>query len=370
MGKKSTLKWYNKLWAYPLVLVNALVCIVFILCAFSHYVPAARFPVISLAGLAFPFLLAAVVAFLLFWLFVHKRFCWLSLLTLLLCSQEIFTMCPIHLRNAKAPADGIKVLSYNVCSGSVTSSNANADNAVLQYIGKVDADIVCLQEVNNESFRAFEKRDGWMDRYPYRSYDLSTVSSINGHLVLCLSKYPILSWEVIHFKDSGNGVQKYELLVGGDTLTLFNCHLQSFGLNDDDIGAYNDILVNPKENVATNRTKSLVKKLRDAGVKRAQQAVVMDDKIRSCQTPYVIVCGDFNDTPISYTHHTLTRTLHDAHTRSGNGFDFSYHRHHMYFRIDHILASRNLTPYDCQVDRSIKASDHYPIYCTFAKDDK
>ena len=37
----------------------------------------------------------------------------------------------------------------------------------------------------------------------------------------------------------------------------------------------------------------------------------------------------------------------------------------MFFRIDHILASPNLKPYRCKVDRSIKQSDHYPIFSSF-----
>lgn len=364
------MKWYTKIWALPLLLVNAAVSVVFFLCAFSHYIPAARFPLVSLAGLAFPFALAAVVAFLVFWLFFHRRFCWLSLLTLIVCANEIYTMCPINLRQPAPPEEGFKVLSYNVFSGNITVSNAHADNAVLQYIGKSRADIVCLQECNNEAFRAYEKREGWMADYPYRSYDVGNYSSPKGHLVVCLSKYPILSRRVIDFEGSENGAQIYEILVGGDTLALFNCHLQSFGLNDEDKSTYNDILTHPKENVGTSRTKTLVKKLRDAGAKRARQADALCTELEACTAPYVIVCGDFNDTPLSYTHHVLTRTLNDAHTRSGNGFDFSYNRNHMYFRIDHMLSSKNLTPFACEVDRSIKESDHYPIHCTFVKKEK
>lgn len=371
MGKrKRQMKWYTKVWAFPLMLVNFFASIVFILCAFSHYIPAAKFPVISLAGLAFPFALAAVVAFLVFWFVFYRRYCWLSFLTLLICSWEIYTMCPINLKRQIPPKEGFKVLSYNVYSGNVTSSNVKKDNEVLNYIGKLDADIVCLQECNNEAFRAYEKEDGWMHKYPYRSYDVGNYSSPKGHLVVCLSKYPILSRRIVSFEGSDNGAQVYEILVEGDTVALFNCHLQSFGLNDEDKDAYNDILTRPKDNVATSRTKTLVKKLRDAGVKRALQADGLRKEIDECSAPYIIVCGDFNDTPLSYTHHVLTRKLSDAHTRSGNGFDFSYNRNHMYFRIDHILASRNLTPYACKVDRSIKISDHYPIHCTFVKKEK
>ncbi|MBO5014946.1 MAG: endonuclease, partial [Bacteroidaceae bacterium] len=41
----------------------------------------------------------------------------------------------------------------------------------------------------------------------------------------------------------------------------------------------------------------------------------------------------------------------------------SYHENRFYFRIDHIFLSKNMKSYECTVDRSVKASDHYPIWC-------
>ena len=77
----------------------------------------------------------------------------------------------------------------------------------------------------------------------------------------------------------------------------------------------------------------------------------------------VIVCGDFNDTPVSYTHHAFNQILKDAFVEAGNGLGISYNRNRMYVRIDHILTSKDMEVHDCQVDKSIKASDHYPIWC-------
>ena len=77
----------------------------------------------------------------------------------------------------------------------------------------------------------------------------------------------------------------------------------------------------------------------------------------------MIVCGDFNTSPISYTHRRLTEYLNDAYTRTGNGVGNSYNRSGMYFRIDNILVSPDITPYGAIVDKSIKTSDHYPIFC-------
>ena len=81
----------------------------------------------------------------------------------------------------------------------------------------------------------------------------------------------------------------------------------------------------------------------------------------------IFVCGDFNDGSISYTHRILTQKLDDAFTQSGKGLGISYNQNKFYFRIDNILISPNLKAYNCTVDRSIKASDHYPIWCYISK---
>ena len=85
--------------------------------------------------------------------------------------------------------------------------------------------------------------------------------------------------------------------------------------------------------------------------------------IRTSPHSKIIVCGDFNDTPISYARRVIGQDMNDAFIQSGQGLGISYNQNRFYFRIDHILVSKNLRTYNCTVDRSIKDSDHYPIWC-------
>ncbi|MBR4338047.1 MAG: endonuclease/exonuclease/phosphatase family protein [Bacteroidaceae bacterium] len=363
--QKKKMKWYTKLWAYPLLLINIFVCGVFILCAFSQQIPAEKLPIISLAGMAFPIALGAVVAFLVFWLLFYKRLCWLSLITLLVCSTQIYSMVPINISDIRAPRGAMKVLSYNVLSVGVDEKDP-----ILQYLAKSKADIICLQEANAAHLKKYDQNAEWMKDYPYRTYRMPHGGTREARDICCISKYPILSLKNVRFPNSGNCYSEYTLDVEGDTITLFNCHLQSFALNEEDKNLYEEIISHPKESLPTSGTKELLKKLREANAKRSVQADSLAKHIEQAlgngPTPRtVIVCGDFNDTPISYSHYRVTRLLKDAHTLSGNGFGFSYNRNKMFFRIDHILASHNLKPYRCKVDRSIKESDHYPIYSYF-----
>jgi endonuclease/exonuclease/phosphatase family metal-dependent hydrolase len=59
----------------------------------------------------------------------------------------------------------------------------------------------------------------------------------------------------------------------------------------------------------------------------------------------------------------IARGLNDAFAESGQGLGVSFNQNKFYFRIDHILTSRNFRTYNCTVDRSISVSDHYPIWC-------
>jgi endonuclease/exonuclease/phosphatase family metal-dependent hydrolase len=79
------------------------------------------------------------------------------------------------------------------------------------------------------------------------------------------------------------------------------------------------------------------------------------------QSPYpVIICGDFNDTPSSYTYHQLSEGLIDAFKESGNGIGHTYGGALPSFRIDYILHDERFKSTRFNTIRS-KFSDHYPI---------
>ena len=52
---------------------------------------------------------------------------------------------------------------------------------------------------------------------------------------------------------------------------------------------------------------------------RAKQAEAVSKEIKNAKGDYVLVCGDFNDTPISYAHRTIQGDLTDAFAESGRG---------------------------------------------------
>ena len=114
------------------------------------------------------------------------------------------------------------------------------------------------------------------------------------------------------------------------------------------------MLKSPETEKVKSGARLLIRKLAEASAIRAPQADSIAQEIAASRYPYIIVCGDFNDTPISYAHRVIEKGLNDAFTKSGRGLGISYNQNKFYFRIDNILASKNLKPYNCTVDRSIK----------------
>jgi endonuclease/exonuclease/phosphatase family metal-dependent hydrolase len=355
--------------SHIILLLNALIAGLLLLAAYSPYVMPEKYPLFSCAGLVFPLFLAANFCFLLFWLIFHYKFSSLSLIALIICIPQIRIYFPLNPHSDDLPTNRIKILSYNVMSFN-NMERVDGENPILQYIAKSNADIVCLQEyATSHSTEANVNQDyidNMMKSYPYR--DITTVGKKGNNNKLALfSRFPIILSHRILYKSDYNGSVYYELVIEGDTVTLINNHLESNKLTAKDKAIYEKFLDAPKTGKIKVGARSLLYKFADASVLRATQARMVAHMIAKSPYRSIIVCGDFNDSPISYAHQLISHNLTDAYTQSGQGPGISYNQNKFYFRIDNILISNNLKSYNCTVDRSIKSSDHYPIWCYISK---
>lgn len=93
----------------------------------------------------------------------------------------------------------------------------------------------------------------------------------------------------------------------GETFRIYNVHLQTTGHG---------------KNFLSN------------AIKRYKQSNIIKSEIKKCPYP-IIICGDFNDIPLSYTVMNLVTKLKDV-SRSFTG---SYQKLGNLFKIDYILAT-------------------------------
>ncbi len=334
-------------------------------CLVTYLHPAA-FPKLSLLSLAFPLFLLLNVAFILFWLIFKAKRTWLPVVGIALCYSFCRDYCPINPPFLQAEqsdsAATLRVITYNTRSyGGKAAKDEAGNNIVAAYIYSSDADIICLQESASGGATLASVKDH-MQELGYECYDAK------GTVIF--SRLPILDGDTISFPTrSNNGVMAH-LLDGKDTLLLINSHMESNHLSEIIKDGYRDALKNNAPNAYQSDARDTLRKelspvvnlLTEAAPLRAAQADTLQRIIQSWQPRPVIVCGDFNDTPVSYTLRVLSRHLQNAFRESGNGVGFTFKDRGFPVRIDHILFSAEYwQSRHTHVEKAISASDHFPI---------
>ncbi|MDD2601496.1 MAG: endonuclease/exonuclease/phosphatase family protein [Prevotella sp.] len=342
---------------------NIATVIIMMFIGFSDRLNPATFPLLSNVGLAFPFFLFINFAFLVFWVIFKTRGVWIPLAGFLLCYIPIRNYCPLNVGH-EPPRDAIKVLSYNVWLFAGWEDGENNSNPILDYIAEQDADIVCLQESGTNEVGK-QKVDSVLNSiYHYRD----TANNGSGNTISIFSKFPIVSKEHIPYPSKGNLSAAFKLMINGTEVIVINNHLETTGLTVEEKVQFKEMMKGETGADTTKATsRMLLKKLSRATTIRAVEADAVTRYIAYHRSTPLIVCGDFNDSPISYAHRTIAKDLTDCYIETGMGPGISYHSNGFYVRIDNIMCSEHFKPYKCRVDNSIKTSDHYPISCWLEK---
>lgn len=331
----------------------------------AWYVSPFRTPFFSFVGLAFPVILATNVVCLIFWLVAKKKKISIAIgIALILCFKPITIFFPLNFGTKNVPEKSMKVLSYNVM-GFILEAKKNSAHPLLEYIASVDADIVCLQEYmiskTGKSLLTQDDVDKILSKYPYKSVTgLEYSGRYHTYGLAIFSKYPITSTREFTFKSSYNGSAVYSLDVEGETYLVVNNHLESNKISSSDKGLYENFLVQRDSRSFTEVTTNIRKRLGRGYIKRAKQVQTITDYINRQSYDKIIVCGDFNDTPISYAYKKMKGNCVDAYATTGFGPGITYYEDFFLFRIDYIMHSKNLKAHKTVVDR-VKYSDHYPV---------
>ncbi|GHT71774.1 endonuclease [Bacteroidia bacterium] len=351
-----------------LLAINVIALSFFVLSAYSNRISPDFSVFFSYLGMIFPFIFVAIVFLLIIWLVARKwKWCIVFLFVILICSGSISTYFPIHFKTKKIPENCIKLLTYNVMKFEhLQFHSGKKTNAVLQYIVNSKADIICLQEYAfMKSGNLLKENDikKVLKSYPYfkqLKLDQSGNKEFNGMAIF--SKFPILSFKEIPFESRYNGSFLVELDIHGKKTTLINNHLESNKLSMEEREEYYGLTKEFDSQKLEILRSKITKRLTPAFKDRAKQADIVSEYIANNKNPYIIVCGDFNDTPISYSRYKIKGNLRDAFVDTGCGLGISYNSHRFLFRIDYILHSKNIKAYNCTVDKSIRNSDHYPVW--------
>ena len=323
---------------------------------------------LPLLGLAFPVFFLLMSLLFLFWLIQRK---WrslfaLSCLLLNLGQASLYvqwndtTAAEKDLEERQDSLDEVvncgtqtlTVASYNAqlfglyndesSVGIVNTEYMPAMDSFLRVLKAESADVVCLQEVyakagGLKSLSRFLKSEGGYDYS--QSY---TLSANRPYGMLVLSKYKIKRWQPISFgPNTGNMAMWVDVEVtdsqyqrGKPRIRIYNLHLQSFRFAKQDYAVMQK--QTQQQQLDIEGSKGIISRLRMGYQRRAEQVNLVKESMLACDFPK-IVCGDFNDIPVSYTYRELSAGMKDAFGEAGRGLETTYKGSMPSFRIDYIL---------------------------------
>ena len=345
-----------------LLVANVLAIMALLFVGYSDLLQPEAWPRLCNVGLLMPAVIALNLGFLVLWILLRPRLSWVPVAGLVMAFVPIRQYTPFN-PPEDPPHGALKVLSWNVAMFEGHVKKEGEKSEMMRYLLDSKADFICLEEAttkgdSNDPIHILQRK------YAYTQYVPKSKS--DGQGLFLASRYPILSHDSIPYHSPGNMSVEFVVDVNGQKVSLLVNHLQSYGLSKKERTGFHDMIKgDAAPDTASTETHQLIEKIAKGTVTRAAQARMVASRIqqRLREKMPVIVVGDFNDTPISYTHRIMAKGLTDCYIASGNGPGRSFNRDGIYARIDHILCSNFFKPYGAKVDSSIKTSDHYPIYC-------
>lgn len=345
---------------FPLLAITMLVALLFAISAYSGYVsPQYSGRIILTLGYVFPVLLLLMIGLMVFWWLLSKRISTVLILFFLCCIPRIWYYTPMNIVNKdKDITSQLSVLSYNIHGG-----GKEKQEKIINYILNSKADIVALQEYTEPVGGELSQMTKRLRKiYPYHRFSAKTQNKWNAQGLALFSKYPIKSAERIGYDSKRNSSELYRIDLYRNELLLINNHFESTGITSADRSYLKELVQGEKE-LREDVSYRLVNTLAASSGKRAMQADTVAAIIDTVTLP-IIVCGDFNDTPISYTYRKLAHHLDDAYIDKGVGPGFTFDTNPIMVRIDHILYGNGLKAINCNITK-VNYSDHYPIQAEF-----
>lgn len=362
-------------WVFKTLTILALFCL--LLSYLSPFVHPKTIPFLPFFGLFYPVIILIVLILLIIYTIARSKWSLVILFFILIGGNLHFRQFPLGSSKPNIEnKEGLKVMSFNVrlfdlYNWSVDLSNKNRIK-IFDFLEENSPDVVCFQEFyQQDKTTNFPTRDtlisrlqtvDFHERYSYKSRGRQHFG------IAMLSKYPMIAkGEVPLQLEEGEKSDNYcifaDIVKNNDTIRIYNVHLQSIKLKKDDYELF-DEEGKPIQS-QTTAIENTVFKISSAYPRRAEQAKLV---VKHAETsPYpVVICGDFNDTPLSYSYNQFNKKYIDAFREASFGIGSTYAGKIPAGRIDFIFHSYNLEAFDFEIQKSV-LSDHRAIWCTISR---
>lgn len=347
--------------------VNVIIGFLMLGAYISTHISPNSIPYISFLGLMYPIFLILIICFSIVWLIFKRKYLIFNFIVFVLGWNHFTDFYAFNNSIVVHSANDVKVLSYNVRIFDYYSvkTRLNTRDNIFEFLQSENADVYCFQEFfHQENSPNFKTKDTLIDLLQTKYYHERYTHEMTGKKffgVVTFSKYPVIHKGGIKFDNDDNNYCIYtDIIKNKDTIRVFNAHLGSIRLKQKDYAVFGDDENSANYKVDTVQ-QNIIGRLILAFEKRAIQIEQVMAEVK--QSPYpVILCGDFNDTPVSYCYRQVTRELEDVFIESGNGIGTTYIGKIPSNRIDYIFHSTELKGTEFVV-HDVNYSDHKPISC-------
>lgn len=349
--------------------IHLVAAVLFLLACYGPYLPPDGWWFLSFLGLGFAILLLVLVFFIFFWILFAPRYILVSLLAMLIGWKGIvsfITLRPIPDFAEQKQERTLRVMHWNVARFLELSRNDNSKSRIrsrmMDMIKRQDADVLCFQEFyHSTNPKYYDNLNFVKDElgYPYVHFAWKLDGAKQWFGQAIFSRLPIIDSSRIFFPKPGlpETILQADILFGSDTVRFITTHLQSVQFKKEDYERLEEI--KSRDDSLLQNSRNIFSKLKKAVVIRGTQADMVRAEIEKSPYP-VVVTGDFNDVPNSYTYYTISKGLQDAFLEKGFGVGRTYSGISPTLRIDYILASKKFEV--LQFQRIVRQlSDHYPL---------
>ena len=327
--------------------INSIVLLGLVSSLISPFINPNTFWPISFFGLFFPVIVLSIFLLSIFWFFSNKKFLWINLVILLITTpflSRYFAVNPETLTD-----EGINIMSYNVRQFNKWNwiDVKNVDEKIIDFVNEEKVDVFCIQEYYNP-------RADLNFNFEYSHIGLQK-STKDWHMAI-YSNYPQINKSTVSIDGErmNNTCIFSDIIIKDDTIRVYNIHLASNFFNRKD---FNN-LISPKTEKVKDGILGISKKLKYSFSRRGKEVEKIKKHMNNSPYP-IIICGDFNDTPVSYAYRELSENKKDAFIESGNGIGATFTKIPS-LRIDYIFYDEKFNSSQFNTHQE-ELSDHRAI---------
>lgn len=351
MGKADLKGFFH----FLLIAATCLLAAITIIASYAGKVPPADSMIMPLLGLSLPILLVGNLIVSLTWGWSRKWWALIPLAAILWNWNYLSSIMQFHFnQEKKANAQYLKIATYNVHVFG-NEFTAYSSKEIAQLMQQEQVDVICFQEFGSN----YIPMDSIRNAFSHWQYAiLPSDSSVHKTLPLAIfSRYPLINKRFISFPQSANASMVCDVIIHTDTIRVFNNHLQTTSVSQNRKKWELEMSAEEKRNEALQ---DAAETLHGNFVKRALQANIISSYVQQSPHP-VLLCGDLNSLPSSYTYRHLSEVLKDGFKTTGRGYMYTYRYGKRLLRIDYIFHSPSLRGISYRSPDWDLCSDHNPV---------